>query len=107
MPEDVQRLRVNADISGNAQVPMLQLIWYTSGTLKICPNLLLTTLTWILENLVSTSNHVPRMFYYKVMSSLIVNVSQLSNAELPISIYCDEMLSIWHWHSSCQTSHLR
>ena len=33
-----------ADISGNAQVPVLQLPCYTSGTLKICPNLLLTAL---------------------------------------------------------------
>ena len=37
-------LRVSADISGNARVPLLQLICYTSGTLKICPNLLLTAL---------------------------------------------------------------
>ena len=36
--------RVSADISGNARVPVLQLIYYTSGTLKIYPNLLLTTL---------------------------------------------------------------
>ena len=39
-----QRVRVSADISGNAQVPVLQLLCYTSGTLKICSNLLLTTL---------------------------------------------------------------
>ena len=34
--------RVSVDISGNAPVPVLQLICYTSSTLKICPNLLLT-----------------------------------------------------------------
>ena len=34
--------RASADISGNAQVPMLQLLCYTFGTLKTCPNLLLT-----------------------------------------------------------------
>ena len=39
-----RRPRASADISGNAQVPVLQLIRYTSGTLKICPNLLLTAL---------------------------------------------------------------
>ena len=36
--------RTSEDISGNARVPVLQLICYTSGTLKICPNLLLTAL---------------------------------------------------------------
>ena len=36
--------RASVDISGNAQVPVLQLICYTFGTLKICPNLLLTAL---------------------------------------------------------------
>ena len=35
---------MSAHISGNAQVPVLQLICYTSGTLKICLNLLLTAL---------------------------------------------------------------
>ena len=39
-----QRMRVSVDISGNAQVPVLQLTYYTSGTLKIYPNLLLTAL---------------------------------------------------------------
>ena len=39
-----RHLRASADISGNAQVPVLQLICYTSGTLKICPNLLLIAL---------------------------------------------------------------
>ena len=39
-----QRPRVSVDISGNARVPVLQLICYTSSTLKICPNLLLTAL---------------------------------------------------------------
>ena len=43
-PKGVQRLRVSADISDNARVPVLQLICYTFGTLKICPNLLLTAL---------------------------------------------------------------
>ena len=38
----VQRSRASAYISGKAQVPVLQLIFYTSGTLKICPNLMLT-----------------------------------------------------------------
>ena len=33
----------SADISGNAQVPVLQLICYTSSTLKIYPNLFQTT----------------------------------------------------------------
>ena len=41
-PSDVQRPRVSAYISGKARVPVLQLICYTSGTLKICPNLKLT-----------------------------------------------------------------
>ena len=36
--------RASANISGNAQVSVLQLISYTFGTLKICPNLLLTAL---------------------------------------------------------------
>ena len=35
---------VSADISGNALMPVLQLICYTSGTLKINPKLLFTTL---------------------------------------------------------------
>ena len=37
-------LRRCAYISGNAQEPVLQLIYYTFHTLKICPNLLLTEL---------------------------------------------------------------
>ena len=32
--------KVSADISGNASVPVSQLICNTSGTLKICPNVL-------------------------------------------------------------------
>ena len=44
MPEGVQRPRASADISGNARVPVLQLICYTSGAQKICPNLLLIAL---------------------------------------------------------------
>ena len=40
-----RRPRASADISGNARVPVLQLICYTSGTLKICLNLLLTALS--------------------------------------------------------------
>ena len=39
-----RRPRASANISGNALVPVLQLICYTSGTLKICPNLLLNAL---------------------------------------------------------------
>ena len=39
-----RRPRASVDISGNARVPVLQLICYTYGTLKICPNLLLTAL---------------------------------------------------------------
>ena len=41
-PEGTQYLRVSADISGNTQVPVLQHIYYTSGILKIFPDLLLT-----------------------------------------------------------------
>ena len=37
--------KVSAKISGNVRVPVLQLICYTSDTLKICLNLLLTALT--------------------------------------------------------------
>ena len=40
----MQHLRVSADISGTARMSVLQLICYTSGTLKVCPNLLLTAL---------------------------------------------------------------
>ena len=36
--------RISVDISGNAQMPVLQLVCYTSSTPKICPNLLLTAL---------------------------------------------------------------
>ena len=39
-----RRPRATADILGNARVPVLQLICYTSGTLKVCPNLLSTAL---------------------------------------------------------------
>ena len=39
-----RRPMVTVDILGNVRVPVLQLIRYTSGTLKICPNLLWTTL---------------------------------------------------------------
>ena len=35
---------MSADISGNARVPVLQQICYISGTLKICPNLMLTAI---------------------------------------------------------------
>ena len=35
---------VSVDISGNARVPVLQLIYNTSGTLKIYPNFLFTAL---------------------------------------------------------------
>ena len=35
----------SVDILGNARVPVLQLICYTSSTLKICPNHLATVLT--------------------------------------------------------------
>ena len=44
MPKGTQLPRANADIFGNARVPVLQLICYTSSTLKICLNLLLTTM---------------------------------------------------------------
>ena len=43
-PEGVQHPRASADISGNARMPVLQLICNTSGTLKICPNLPLNAL---------------------------------------------------------------
>ena len=33
--------RASAYISGKARVPVLQVIYSTSGTLKICPNLML------------------------------------------------------------------
>ena len=39
MTKGVQRLRVSAYISDKAPVPVLQLICYTFGTLKIFPNL--------------------------------------------------------------------
>ena len=44
MPEGAQCLRASVVISGNARVPILQLICYTSDTLKIFPNLLLIAL---------------------------------------------------------------
>ena len=44
MPKGTQLPRANADRFGNAQLPVLQLICYTSSTLKICLNLLLTTM---------------------------------------------------------------
>ena len=39
LPEGTVCSWASADISGNARVSVLQLICYTSGTLKICPNL--------------------------------------------------------------------
>ena len=39
MPEGAQYPEASEYTSGKARVPVLKLIFYTSGTLKICPNL--------------------------------------------------------------------
>ena len=71
--------RVSADISSNARVPVLQLVCYTSGMLKICQNLDTTAqllhIVWVVNLIVSFSYDVCVMILPRILSKIITETS--------------------------------